>query len=79
VTDQRDQEPSEDYSYDLAHEVRSGAERRPHQAIAARHATLSKTFANSAVAARSLRLHWPTPATHDAQSVDTTRASGPGK
>ena len=31
MTDQRDQEPSEDYSYDLAHEVRSGAERRPHQ------------------------------------------------
>jgi hypothetical protein len=35
VTDQRDQEPSEDYSYDLAHEVRSGAERRPHQASSA--------------------------------------------
>jgi hypothetical protein len=29
VTDQRDQEPSEDYSYDLAHEVKSGAERQP--------------------------------------------------
>ena len=35
VTDQRDQEPSEDYSYDLAHEVRSGAERRPHETSSA--------------------------------------------
>jgi hypothetical protein len=35
VTDQRDQEPSEDYSYDLAHEVRSGAERRPRETSSA--------------------------------------------
>ena len=35
MTDQRDQELSEDYSYDLAHEVRSGAERRSHQASSA--------------------------------------------
>ena len=35
MTDQRDQEPSEDYSYDLAHEVRSVAERRTHQTSSA--------------------------------------------
>ena len=35
MADQRDQEPSEDYSYDLAHEVRSGAERRPHETSSA--------------------------------------------
>ena len=35
MTDQRDQEPSEDYSYDLAHEVRSGAERLPRETSSA--------------------------------------------
>jgi hypothetical protein len=29
VTDERDQELSEDYSYDLAHEVKSDSERKP--------------------------------------------------